>query len=182
MLAFSPEIVQLRESNIANNVTEEPEFDDPGYRVLVEENVKESVCNIANDPAMLTVRLSLVSCPQPPTLTWSSQHWEAFNLEQKGGTTPAARKKRSGGEGGPLKPVFVHGAYNCSNFIPPPLTTCLQDSCTISLPARFPTSVSPLVPRDSLPRVPPIPLSSVTSTPLNMTTSIERWITAHLFK
>jgi hypothetical protein len=42
-LALSPEIVELRESNIANNVTEEPEFNDTGYRALVEENVKESV-------------------------------------------------------------------------------------------------------------------------------------------
>jgi carbonic anhydrase len=42
-LALSPEIVESRESNIANNVTEEPEFNDPGYRALVEENVKESV-------------------------------------------------------------------------------------------------------------------------------------------
>jgi len=92
-----PEIVKLREFNTANNVTEEPEFDDPGYRTLVEENVKESVCNIANDPAM-------------------QAHWDAFNLEQKGGSSPVARKKRSGGEEGPLKPVFVHGfVYDISN-------------------------------------------------------------------
>ena len=55
MPAPSPEIVQLRESNAANNVTEEPEFEDPGYRALVEENVKVSVSNIANDPIMQAV-------------------------------------------------------------------------------------------------------------------------------
>jgi len=92
-----PEIVKLRESNTANNVTAEPEFEDPGYRALVEENVKESVSNVANDPVMQT-------------------HWDAFNLEQQGGSSPAARKKRAGGEGGPLKPVFVHGfVYDISN-------------------------------------------------------------------
>lgn len=32
-----PEIAKLREFNAANNVTEEPEFEDPGYRALVEE-------------------------------------------------------------------------------------------------------------------------------------------------
>lgn len=57
-LAPSPEIVQLREFNVANNVTEEPEFEDPGYRALVEENVKEGVSNIANDPVMQAVCLS----------------------------------------------------------------------------------------------------------------------------
>ena len=54
----SPEIVQLRESNAANNVTTEPKFEDPGYRALVEENVKVSVSNIANDPIMQAVCLS----------------------------------------------------------------------------------------------------------------------------
>lgn len=92
-----PEIVTLREFNAANNVTEEPEFEDPGYRALVEENIKDSVCNIANDPVM-------------------QAHWDAFNIEQQGGNSTAARKKRSGGEGGPLKPVFVHGfVYDISN-------------------------------------------------------------------
>ena len=53
MLASSPEIVQLRGSNI----TEEPEFENPGYRALVEENVKESVSNIVKDPVMQAVCL-----------------------------------------------------------------------------------------------------------------------------
>jgi len=57
ILASSPEIVQLRESNVANNVTKEPEFQDPGYRALVEENVKVSVSNVANDPIMQAVGL-----------------------------------------------------------------------------------------------------------------------------
>lgn len=58
--ASSPEIVKLRESNAANNVTAEPEFEDPGYRALVEENIKESVSNVANDPVMQTVRLFVI--------------------------------------------------------------------------------------------------------------------------
>ena len=56
----SSEIVKLREANLANNVTAEPEFEDPGYRALVEENAKESVSNIANDPVMRVVRLFLI--------------------------------------------------------------------------------------------------------------------------
>jgi len=59
-LASSPEIVNLRESNATNNATAEPEFGDPGYRALVEENVKESVSNVANDPVMQTVRLFII--------------------------------------------------------------------------------------------------------------------------
>lgn len=58
---FSPEIVELREFNLANNVTTEPEFNNPGYQALVEENIKESVSNIANDPAMQAVCLSFIS-------------------------------------------------------------------------------------------------------------------------
>jgi len=54
-LTSSPEIVKLRETYVANNITEEPEFEEPGYRALVEENVKESVSNIANDPVMQAV-------------------------------------------------------------------------------------------------------------------------------
>ena len=49
----------MREFNVANNVTKEPEFEDPGYRALVEENVKVSVSNIANDPVMQAVCLFL---------------------------------------------------------------------------------------------------------------------------
>jgi carbonic anhydrase len=68
-LASSPEIVKLRESNLASNVTEEPEFEDPGYRALVEENVKESVSNIANDPVMQAVCLFLCDpCARSPAL------------------------------------------------------------------------------------------------------------------
>ena len=106
MLALSSEIVELREFNIANNVTEEPEFDDAGYRALVEENVKQSVLNIVNDPVMQMVCLFLV----PITGTnLTPQHWDAFDLEQKGGSTPAVRRKRASYEDGPLSPVFVHG-------------------------------------------------------------------------
>ena len=60
MLVLSSEIVELREFNIANNVTEEPEFNNAGYRALVEENVKQSVFNIINDPVMQIVCLLLV--------------------------------------------------------------------------------------------------------------------------
>ena len=55
----SSEITKLREANLASNVTAEPEFENPGYRALVEENVKESISNIANDPVMQVVCLSL---------------------------------------------------------------------------------------------------------------------------
>lgn len=56
----SSDVVKLGESNITNKVTTEPEFKDPGYRALIEEDVKESVSNIANDPVMQTVRLFFI--------------------------------------------------------------------------------------------------------------------------
>ncbi|KAF9652746.1 RNI-like protein [Thelephora ganbajun] len=46
MLASSPEIIKLRESNGVNNVTKKPEYEDPGYRALVEENVKDAEVDI----------------------------------------------------------------------------------------------------------------------------------------
>ncbi|KAG9019289.1 hypothetical protein FRB90_004296 [Tulasnella sp. 427] len=46
------EIVQLREANAGKERVEEPEYDDPGFRALVEENAKRSADMIFADPVI----------------------------------------------------------------------------------------------------------------------------------
>lgn len=54
-LVLSDEIVKLREYRAANLSAEAPDFKDAGFRALVEENVKNTVYSIANDPIMADV-------------------------------------------------------------------------------------------------------------------------------
>ena len=54
-LVLSDEIVKLREYRAANSSAEAPQFEDPGFRALVEENVKDTVSRIANDGIMTDV-------------------------------------------------------------------------------------------------------------------------------
>jgi hypothetical protein len=54
-LTLSDEIVQLREYRAANPNAGSPAFNDTGYRALVEENVKNSVWSISQDPIMTDV-------------------------------------------------------------------------------------------------------------------------------
>ena len=54
-LVLSDEIVKLRESRAANASASAPAFGDPGYRALVEENVKNSVSGIVNSAIMQEV-------------------------------------------------------------------------------------------------------------------------------
>lgn len=93
------EIVKLREENAKLPVVEEPEITVPGFRALVEENVKRNVQAIASDPIM-------------------TGHWQRFldhEASNKNGTAAPA-KRSSHGEGEPPKAVFVHGwVYDLAN-------------------------------------------------------------------
>jgi len=86
MNSSRPEIVSFREANKNKTTVDYPKFDDPGFRALVEENVKDSVFNIIVSPPM-------------------QQHWSAY-LAQNGTTSSTRRRADSGA---PLKPVYVHG-------------------------------------------------------------------------
>ena len=55
VLSLSDEIVKLREYRTANPNASAPAFDDPGYRALIEENVKTTVSHIADDAVMTDV-------------------------------------------------------------------------------------------------------------------------------
>jgi len=80
-----PEIVELREKISGQSVVEEPEIKEPGFRALVEENVKAGVARIATDSVLVNHYALLANSTEP---------------------TPAV-KRRS--EAGPPKDVFVHG-------------------------------------------------------------------------
>ena len=54
-LAFSDEIVKLRDYRAANPNADPPKFEDPGFRALVEENVKNTVSHVANGAIMTDV-------------------------------------------------------------------------------------------------------------------------------
>ena len=54
-LVLSDEIVKLREYRAANPNAEAPKFEDPGFRALVEENVKSTVYSVANDTILADV-------------------------------------------------------------------------------------------------------------------------------
>ena len=60
-LVPSDEIVKLREYRAANPDAGPPKFEDPGFRALVEENVKNTVWSISQDSIMTDV-----SCPSFP--------------------------------------------------------------------------------------------------------------------
>ena len=105
-LVPSDGIVKLREYRAANPDAGPPKFEDPGFRALVEENVKNTVWSISQDPIMTDV-----SCPSEfLPLIWFSlcslycQHWKAYLAEQK-----ESSRKRAYESDVPLKPVYVHG-------------------------------------------------------------------------
>jgi len=85
-----PEIVQYREANENNTAAEPPKYDNPAFRALVEENVKDSVFNIAVSPVM-------------------QEHWDAFTAQNgtQNNTSPSVRRRADAPA--PLKPVYVHG-------------------------------------------------------------------------
>lgn len=83
-----PEIVALRDSHAANALVEEPEVDDPGFRALVEENVKNTVSNIAVSSVM-------------------KNHFTQLS---------EAKAVKARAEGGEVGDVFVHGfVYDIAN-------------------------------------------------------------------
>ncbi|KAF9788200.1 carbonic anhydrase [Thelephora terrestris] len=86
------EIVKLREYRAANPDAGPPQFNDSGFRALVEENVKNTVWGISQDPIIY-------------------DHWQAFLAEQNNGTL-----KRASESSPPLKPVYIHGfVYDISS-------------------------------------------------------------------
>jgi len=88
-----PEIVELRERIKGNTTVEEPEVHEPGFRALVEENVKASVGRIATDHIMTNHYNLLAQAPAA-----ASQH------------------ARRSGEAGPPGDVFIHGwVYDIEN-------------------------------------------------------------------
>lgn len=60
-LVLSDEIVKLREYRAANPDAEPPKFNDPGFRALVEENVKNTVWSISQDSIIEDVSSSSLS-------------------------------------------------------------------------------------------------------------------------
>ncbi|TFK38036.1 carbonic anhydrase [Crucibulum laeve] len=76
------EIVELRERIKSESVVEEPDISEPGFRALVEENVKASVARIATD-SVITNHFALLAA----------------------GNATAARRA----EGGAAANVFIHG-------------------------------------------------------------------------
>ncbi|KAF9467906.1 carbonic anhydrase [Collybia nuda] len=86
-----PEIVELRERNRNLTVVEESDIKEPGFRALVEENVKENVRRIASDTVI-------------------SNHYALLAT----GTNSTA--KRADHHGGPPAEVFIHGwIYDIEN-------------------------------------------------------------------
>ena len=67
-LVSSDEIVKLREYRAANPSAEPPKFDDPGFRALVEENVKNTVTRIAQGPVMTDVSSPFLSAHFPTSI------------------------------------------------------------------------------------------------------------------
>lgn len=65
-LVLSDEIVKLREYRAANSSAEPPKYDDPGFRALVEENVKNTVSRISSDAIMTNVSSSRTFALPPP--------------------------------------------------------------------------------------------------------------------
>jgi carbonic anhydrase len=84
------EIVSYRNANQNNTTVDFPKYDNPAFRALVEENVKDSIVNIIFSPMM-------------------QQHWNAFIAQDQtqNNTTPSSRRRDN--SDAPLKPVYVHG-------------------------------------------------------------------------
>jgi len=85
----SPEIVSWREANKDKSTVDTPEIDNPAFRALVEENVKDSVSNIIASPVM-------------------QQRWTAFTAQENSQNSTSTPQRRAD-SGAPLKPVYVHG-------------------------------------------------------------------------
>jgi len=167
----SPEIVLHREANKNRSTVDPPEFDDPAFRALVEENVKDSAFNIIISPVM-------------------QQHWSAYIAQEQAQNTTSHRRRRSDDTGAPLKPVYVHGESFLSSVAPHPgiradlpdllyldkidssfcFFSSQQVSYTTSAPETSSTSGLPSVPTGVPPRLPQRKLSSAPSTDMLVTT------------
>ena len=91
-----------REANKNKTTIDPPQLDDPAFRALVEENVKDSVFNIVVSPVM-------------------EQHWTAYIAQEQAqnNTSSSARRRRAQADV-PLKPVYVHGELTPSSGSHPP--------------------------------------------------------------
>jgi len=85
-----PEIFVYREANENKTTVDPPQFDDPAFRALVEENVKDSVFNIVISPVM-------------------EQHWTAYIAQEQAQNNTSSSARRRAQTDAPLKPVYVHG-------------------------------------------------------------------------
>jgi len=85
-----PEILSYREANKDKTEIDPPALDDPAYRALVEENVKDSVFNIVVSPVM-------------------EQHWTAYAAQEQTQNDTSSSAHRRADSGATLKPVYVHG-------------------------------------------------------------------------
>jgi carbonic anhydrase len=77
------EIVKLREANSKLSPVPKPGIDDPGFRAVIEENIKVSVKNVANDPIIV-------------------ENWKKYADYQ-------AASKNNTATGTAPKPLFIHG-------------------------------------------------------------------------
>lgn len=89
MNSTRPEIVAFREANQNQTDVDPPKFDNPAFRALVEENVKDTVFNILISPTM-------------------QQHWNAYIAQEQGQNSTNTPTRRDS-DSGALKPVYVHG-------------------------------------------------------------------------
>jgi carbonic anhydrase len=85
-----PEIISYREANENKTKIDPPALDDPAFRALVEENVKDSVFNIIVSPVM-------------------EQHWMAYIAQEQAQNSTTSSTRRRANSGATLKPVYVHG-------------------------------------------------------------------------
>lgn len=99
MCVLSPEISLYREANENKTEIDPPALDDPAFRALVEENVKDSVFNIVISPVM-------------------EQHWKAYTAQEQAQNSTSSSTHRRADSGATLKPVYVHGELTSRSIVP----------------------------------------------------------------
>ena len=94
--------MSYREANENKTTIDPPQLNDPAFRALVEENVKDSVFNVITSPVM-------------------QQHWTAYIAqEQAQNTTSSSSARRRAQTDAPLKPAYVHGELTLGSGSHPP--------------------------------------------------------------
>ncbi|KAG8907480.1 hypothetical protein FRB99_004056 [Tulasnella sp. 403] len=90
------EIVAMREAHAALAVVPEPEFNDPGFRAVVEENAKRSTDRIRRDPIIQSLYAKVAEAGQASAT--------AAERRKRRGITWGRTKR----EENVVKPVFIH--------------------------------------------------------------------------